>query len=206
MARKRLSKVKAGEEFFMFNGRKHNYFHAPGTHHTERRMEISLGLPFLLRHRKNVLEVGNVIRSHRPRFQHHTIDLFEKHPGWKNYENKDVLTYEPKPGLQGVLSLSTLEHTEDPAAAIRRVLAWAPNVLISIPLGYRCKCRVLTNDVLADHDWSDVDVHIMQRITKDNKWKQITREEYDRLPPDVVRYGKQFPFANVVAIWLKGRL
>ncbi len=198
--------INPGDEYFDFNGREHHYFHTRLTHHTERRMEVSLGIPFAQRYQKNMIEVGNVTRQHKREFHHFTIDLNEKHPTWENYANKDVLTYQPEKELQGALSLSTLEHTEDPATAIHRVLSWAPNVLITIPLGYRCACGVLTDDVMNKHAWPEAEIHIMQRTTDDNQWRQIDREEYDNLTPDQIRYGNRFPFANLVAIWLKGVL
>ena len=191
----------------MFNGRKHNYFQHPRVQQNERRMEISLGIPFVQRYAGSMIEVGNVTRMYKPQFKHHTIDLHEKHDGWKDYENEDVLTYTPKTELQGALSISTLEHTTDPVAAIARMLSWAPNVLITIPLGYNCGERKITTcAVVREHDWPQVKVCIMQRTTEDNQWKQIDFQEYANLSWDQVRYGKRFPCANFVAVLLKGRI
>lgn len=136
---------------FELDGKTYNYWRSPRANVSERCVEVSVGHAFL-RGASRPIEVGNVTRLYDRKLNHLVIDLHEKHDDWKNYLNEDVLDWWPPWKPDRVLSISTLEHCDDPVTAIARVLSWAPEVLITIPLGYNCANGMPTNElVMMDH-------------------------------------------------------
>lgn len=176
------------EQQFKLQSKAYAYWHKGGWAKTERVVELPLAFEALAV-AQSVLEVGNVTRQHDPSLEHLVIDLNEKHDDWENYQNADVLTYEPETDFDLVLSISTLEHTFDIVTAIRRVLSWAPNVIITIPLGYNSPGGTRTDDAVFEHKY-DADVSFLCRTKDDpDEWFEISEDEARRVGFDGFRYG-----------------
>jgi hypothetical protein len=194
------------EKTFVLDGRTYNYFDC---RKNERCVEVALGREYISQcngHR--FLEVGNVMRAHNNKYpkglrlEHLVVDRDEKRPDWINYKNADILTWEPNGKLHGLLSISTLEHTDDPAAAIRRVLDWSVSALITIPLGYP------SNDVttpVALADWGDVKVSFMMRgHAGPENWRQASAFEIRTTRPEDLAWGGKYEAtATAIAILRK---
>lgn len=177
---------------FKFNGKEYEYVDMKPnqTRVNERRMEIALGFEFLEEHKgKKILEVGNVCNHYKPRkyYTHDVLDLYEKVP-WLDIMNEDILSWEPKIQYDAVLSISTLEHTDDPTLAINRVLGMAPHVLITVPYGYG-------NGWIEKLNLPKEYCFYMHRISEDNDWEQTTKEIVSG-----TKYGKPYPFANAILV------
>lgn len=178
---------------FNFQGKKYEYLDAfPNqTRVNERRVELPLALEFLEENKdKEILEVGNVTRHYRPKgtLTHDVVDLFEVNPNFPEIINQDILTWNPSKQYDAVLSISTLEHTEDPLSAVNRIFKMAPKVLITIPFGYS-----RTNEVF--ERISNLSLKYMKRINDNNDWKEAIRKEVTG-----TKYNEPFPFANAIMI------
>lgn len=111
----------------------------------ERCVEIPVANEWLKNENESAgLEVGNVT-SHYQRSEHTVLDLYEE-PAWfqtmagQTVVNEDLLGPDPMSGatFPWVLSLSTIEHTADPLAAIealKRLVAPGGRLLVSFPAG-----------------------------------------------------------------------
>lgn len=222
------------EDTFMFDGHRYGYRTDKRTRDNERRVEVPLALHFIQKHGPDVVEVGNVTRHYHKAWTHTTIDLNEKVPdGFQNYENADVFDWRPKRLHTGVLSISTLEHTVNPPLALETLLNWGnpskplipdpsplgkgkqltvshiPNVLVTMPLGYYVKTDFQyepfdTTRLIFDYPWPGCDIRLMQRITADNQWREISVEKLKSMPANDIRYHERFPKANVIGVWMKG--
>jgi hypothetical protein len=167
---------------------------------TERAVELPLSLDFLDRGGK-VLEIGNVTRPHVSTLSHNVIDLTEKREGWVNYANEDVLTYEPERDLDRVLSISTVEHTMDVVLAIKRILSWADNALITIPLGYNTPGGMRTDDAVFQENYPSAKITILGRTPGETFiWRQIPIEEAQETGFDGFRYGQFERGATAIAV------
>lgn len=155
----------------------------------ERRCELPMGLDFLeLNKGKRILEVGNVSFHYKPRgyYKHDVVDLYEKVPGWP-VMNEDILTWKPQGRYDATLSISTLEHTDDPLLAVNNILSYSDHVFITIPFGYQ-----RSNDVFEAFP----DLLFMKRINlAENEWREATREEVKG-----TKYNTPFPYANAFMI------
>lgn len=195
---------------FDFAGRQHAYIKNNRSADNERKVELSLAYHFVQRRHHDVVEVGNVTRSYWREWNHFTIDLNERHTDWKNYFNHDVLYWTPSSVNDGALSISTLEHTVNPPDALMRMLDWGnPHLLVTLPLGYYVKTDFQdgpfnTTLMATEYAWLGCDVRFLQRISEDNQWKEISLAELKALDPDIIRYNKNFPSANVIGVWIKG--
>ena len=191
------------DQKFRINGQLLPYWHLGSWGSTERAVEIPIAFSFL-GHGAKVLEIGNVTRHHNKQLNHMVIDLNE-HSDWENYENADVLTYEPSEAYDLVLSISTLEHTLDVVTAIHRVLTWSPRALITIPLGYNTPGATRTDDAVFDN-YYDADISVLHRLPQaPYKWHQISVQKAKNIGFDGFRYGKGFEIgASAIAIILKG--
>jgi hypothetical protein len=87
-----------------------------------------------------------------------------------------------------ILSISTLEHTDNPTFAINKLLKMATNVLITVPYGYG-------NGWIEQLNLAKDYCYYMHRVSEDNDWEQTTREVVSG-----TKYGKPFPYANAVLI------
>lgn len=172
---------------FKFNEQEYEYIDmVPNqTRLNERRVELPLAMEFLdWFEDQEILEVGNVT-YHYTEIHHDVLDLNEK---VRNYPiiNEDILTWEPKRDYDAILSISTLEHTNDPLKAVKKILNMADHVLITIPLGY------LKTDEIFD---SGIKMNFLKRVSKDNEWVQAERSEVID-----AKYNQPFPFANAIMV------
>jgi len=154
----------------------------------ERRIELPLAMEFVEEHRDNLLEVGNVLRHYKPRgyYTHDIVDLYETNPNFPEIINEDIMTFPPKKQYDAIVSISTLEHTDNPLAAVQRVISMAPHIFITIPIGYHNTEPVV--DAFSDSLF-------LFRVNKENDWEEATREEVRG-----VQYNKPFPYANALLI------
>lgn len=115
------------------------------THLNERCVEVAIAHRFLEgTHPGMGIEVGNVLGHYSAR-QHHVIDLHEI-PAWyqlmsgQEVMNVSIFSIWPEPGSDWVVSLSTIEHTEDPIKAIeilRALVKPGGKLLVTFPMGER---------------------------------------------------------------------
>lgn len=183
---------------FVLGGKVFSYFDHPSnnTATNERRVEVALLRRYLFSLAGPFLEVGNVSRHYERQLSHDVWDLHEQLP-WPNLHNYDVLLQEPQSGYQTILSISTVEHTADPATALQRLLSWSPNACVTVPVGYRPN-GVDSSD-LADVKTAADCVRFMKRVNAENHWVETTREDAMQC-----EYDKPYRCANAIIIWLKG--
>lgn len=130
------------------------------THLNERCVEVAIAHAWLEgKHPKNGMEVGNVLGHYAPR-PHNVLDKFEV-PAWyqlvmgQDVVNADIFQITPMPGSEWVVSISTIEHTEDPIKAIeilRELVAPGGQLLVTFPMGER---EELDRMVLWEDRWRD---------------------------------------------------
>lgn len=197
-----MLQFQLGTRNFNYTCREHKFWSK-----TERVVEVSLIQDFLRHHAGNRLfEIGNVSYHWiRPRPQHLVVDLFEKPAaGQKNYVNADVMTWiPPGNGYDALLSVSTLEHVQaTQQEKLERVLSWAPDVLITLPAGYRTEGSDLTQVALRLN--LDAHLRVLQRKTLDNQWEEIDLETARSMSDEALLYGQPFPYANIVMVLTKG--
>jgi hypothetical protein len=205
------------EKSFILGGRTFNYVNTRGWNKTERRVEVSLGWTFLTETCDfTTLEVGNVMIHHVSRFDKHCIVDLNEPPTAKQkkdgiqYHNENVLDWQPSWRPTSILSISTLEHTgreldRGMRQALKRVMSWSDRVLVTMPLGY---CSVPHPEQLdASHLLDDdvgAQVFLMERLDEANNWRQVPREEFDKMSYEDFRYAqKYYPTASMIAIWMK---
>ena len=191
------------DQKFLLNGRTHNY--AP-QRKDERCVEVSLGIDFMARAPKPLLEVGNVMVHHTKETSHTVIDLHEKNPRQKNLLNEDLLKWVPDKQYASVLCLSTVEHCNDPLTGIERLLSWADNALITIPLGYKRGTPQATTPIALDVGEAGISVSFMSRgHNGPANWKQRSWEEICADAEDGWHWhGKFHMSAEAICIIRKG--
>jgi hypothetical protein len=194
---------------FTFNGRQYRYNRRLG----ERTVELPIIINIIQEEFKdgeiNMLEVGNVLSD--PKYElpsgiiipaHDIVDKYEKRPG---VISKDIMDYWPEGKMYDlIVSISTIEHIgfdEDyknpdkipqTIERLKAMLAPGGKIVFTVPTGYNpdLDSKVLFNDN------SDLQTYFMKRISKDNKWVQIT----DKKEAASCRYGSKYRAANCVAI------
>jgi len=154
----------------------------------ERRIELPIAFDFVDNTDGNIIEVGNVLRHYKEDYNHDVLDLDEE-----SYFTikKDILKWKPRKKYSACVSISTIEHTQNPLLAVQRILTFAPKVLITFPIGYK--------DFNADEILDKFEnLYFMKRINKPNEWIETTKEEARKLEyvPD--------RWANAIAILIKG--
>lgn len=190
---------------FTLGGEKYSYC-AGGYNsawHNERTVEIAIALHHLRRHRDSrVLEIGNVL-SYYTTVRHDVVDKYEVAPG---VVNADVMDYDATEPYDLIVSVSTLEHVgwdEDiddwtkPVRAVTHLVGLlGPDgtLVVTLPVGYNPHVDKALRDGLFDFD----QVRYLKRVSRDNRW-----QEADKADVGVVRYGRPFPAANVVAVGLR---
>ncbi len=135
------------EHWFEYHGVRHQpLYHLYNlTHLNERMVELAVAFKWLDGKSWNRgLEVGNVLGHYRS-MTHDVIDLYEE-PSWYQVRqriiNADVLDVHVPERFDWVCSLSTVEHTADPVAAIKAVHGFVRpggNALVSFPTGVRAE-------------------------------------------------------------------
>src|SRR3990167_6625734 len=98
---------------FMFRGQVYDYIDHPSnqTALNERRVELPIAKDFV-KGIKSLLEIGNVTFHYGFALLHDVVDLNEKIPNVKY--NADILRWRPTREYAQALSISTLEHTDNP--------------------------------------------------------------------------------------------
>lgn len=129
---------------------------------------------------KPILEIGNVLKNYYPYFTHEVIDRDEL--GTDLYTHKFTKKYDL------IVSISTIEHMEDPVKAIeiiRGLLNEGGKAIITMPMGFRLVhlyslyCRFS-------------EVYYMERQSWRNEWMQGQRQW--------IPYGYKYPAANAIMI------
>jgi hypothetical protein len=199
------------DEPFTFNGRQYRYNRSM----YERAIELPIIINIIqeeFKDRKiNMLEVGNVLSD--PKYElpsgiiipaHDIVDKYEKRPG---VISKDIMDYWPEGKMYDlIVSISTIEHIgfddddrnpdkiPQTIERLKAMLAPGGKFVFTVPTGYNPD---LDSKVLFD-DNSDLQRYFMKRISKDNKWVQIT----DRKEAANYSYGSKYRLwaANCLAI------
>lgn len=163
------------------------------TYLTERRVEVPIASHFIAQQDDPAagIEVGNVL-GHYSRREHMVIDRDEP-PAWyqthQEYLNHDLFDLDiPRHYAPWVVSLSTVEHTVDPIAAILRLQEMAPRGLVTFPTGV----ALPLDTALRGGGGDRVAVQRVCTLVRngDGVWVQTQR-------PELVAYD---PWANSVAV------
>lgn len=194
----RKGPLMSGEHWFTYHGDTlEPFYHMYNlTHLNERMVELAVarhwGYPWKS---ARGLEVGNVL-GHYWSMQHQVIDLYEK-PAWYQTLNRQPITSVDLLSLSGVkqrqfpwvVSISTIEHTEDPILAIEVLMGLTKPggaLLITFPTGVRAAL-----DELVLSGLSGARMTTIGREDNDcGGWVEFT-------DPELREYG---PWANSVAI------
>jgi hypothetical protein len=185
----------SSEHWFEYHGERLDvFYHLYNlTHLNERMIEIAIAHRFLHQRAWSMgLEVGNVLGHYGP-MSHVVIDLHEQAEWYQSRQtivNTDILGDLPPKMYPWVISISTIEHTADPVAAIdvlRSLVAPGGSLLVTFPTGER-------------EELDDLAVWCDQTF---DRWCTIVRTENDhggweQTPSVEIRsYG---PWANSVFI------
>lgn len=194
-------KSKRGDETFTYNKQKYNYFiHKYNyTWRNERCIEIPIIKKIIEKNSaKKILELGNVL-SHYMQVNHDVLDKYEKGEG---VINKDVVNFKSDKKYDLIIAISTLEHVgwdeknQDYKKVIKAVgnlkalLKRNGKIIITHPLGY----NFYMDEFIKTGQLKINQIDLMQRISKDNKWKQLPWKK------QIIRYHYPFPYANGVII------
>jgi len=183
---------------FWFNNKQYEYFDHPSnqTRVNERRVELPLAFEFVksFKEGQKITEVGNVTHHYHREYTHDVVDLYETVP-WMTVINEDILKWRPLEPHFGLFSISTLEHTANPQAAAKRMLEFAPKILITFPIG------AYTANKILDLDFTKLEaqVYFMHRVSEDNDWEQC-----DEKTALTHVYGEPYMYGNAIAIIRKG--
>ncbi|CEA14315.1 hypothetical protein [Methanobacterium formicicum] len=152
---------------------------------------------------KRILEVGNVISHYFP-VNHDIVDKYEKNKGVINCDISEIPSSEK---YDLIVSISTLEHvgwdehvfdnnvqgdisslddTKIPKA-IRKLESLLNNrgkIIVTLPIGY----NGILDKLLKDKKLPFSEVYYLKRISKDNQWRQVSREDIDNLNYDFIPY------------------
>jgi hypothetical protein len=186
---------------FVFEGEKFPYFiHAYNTTwRNERAVEVAVARRFLELGRGPILEVGNVLSHYFP-VDHDVVDKYEAAP---RVSNVDVLEFEPDVRYGVIIAISTLEHVgfdeadTDPGKPRRalehltKLLAPEGSLFVTVPLGYNTS---LDRDLFEGRLSFDK-LRFMKRVSKDNRWRQVTVDEVRE-----ARYDAPYEKGNALAI------
>jgi len=187
---------------FEYEGKRYRYmFHPYGaTIRGERIVEIPIALEALAAHSgQRILEVGNVL-SHYVESEHDIVDKYEQAPGCLN---EDIVEFRPMNPYHFIISISTVEHIgwneheRDPEKAVRalfhmkNLLAPGGSMLVTMPWGENpdLDCHLQSPECIFDT------LRYMQRVSWRNTWIPTTASALA-----MARYGKPYPFANVVVL------
>jgi hypothetical protein len=150
--------------------------------HTERAIEVPIGLEFLRRARKagaRVLEVGNVLGRSQG-FDHVVLDKYEF---GLEIVNDDICTYSPVRRFDAVLAISTLEHIgiDEPDGTIEKIVVALSNIsskvltpggimFATLPVGYN---RTF-DEIVSESGGAPGRVRVMARTGLFNLWEERT--------------------------------
>lgn len=192
---------------FIFNNKRINYFYH--LYNTTFRKERVIEIPIIRVLMKDyiggeILEVGNVLNNYI-KFKHDVVDKYEVYP---EVINEDILTYKPNKFYDLIISISTLEHIgwdgnsnycrKKDKDILIKVIANLLNLLknggkliCTIPIGY----NLYLDKLLKNKKLPFTKIYYMKRISKDNKWKQVSYAEVKN-----IKYGFPYQNANGVII------
>ncbi len=184
------------EEMFTYWGEELHYFdHMYNlTTLNERRVEMSIASHWLSQRETNGLEIGNVTGHYQER-RHMVVDMTES-PAWyqqligQPYLNLDLFEGVGKWKAPWVLSLSTIEHTVEPLAALMALKTFvhpAGSLLVTFPTGVSTELDLFVQAGFPD-------------FTRGCTFARLRLDEFawaQTLQPEVHDYG---PWANCVAV------
>lgn len=195
-------KILAPWRTFVFQGEKYQYFYHRYNlaWRNERTVEVPIVWEEVKKSRgRKILEVGNVL-SHYFDISHEVVDKFERAAG---VINEDVVKFKPGGKYDLIVSISTLEHVgwdekpRNPRKAVkaienlRSLIAPGGKMVVTLPLGYNRQMDKL----LEDGEVKFKKQFYLKRISADNRWQQVPREEVRK-----AGYNDPFPGANGVVI------
>lgn len=171
----------------------------------ERSVEIPIFRDALAPYQSSqILEVGAVLRNYM-QSSHVVIDKYEQAPGVLNV---DVIEYAPGRTFDMIVAISTLEHVgwdetpKEPAKVrraidhLRSLLSPAGMLMVSFPIGYNSE----VNTLLANQDYAWDSVVFLQRVSRNNIWREVPMEVV--LPRDgtPARFNQDVPTATAIAV------
>lgn len=189
---------------FIFQEDIYNYFihKYNATWRNERAIEVPIIWKIINEYKgKNILEVGNVLAHYFP-VNYDIVDKYEKAEG---VIKQDVVDFQKGKKYDLIVSISTLEHVgwdEDqyePMKILRalknlkNLLTAQGKIVVTLPLGYNPELDKLLNE----NKLQFTKIYYMKRISKDNKWIEVTKWE------DVKNAKYYYPFersANALVI------
>lgn len=137
--------TKIKNKHFTYNEKNYAYFYHPYNHTwaNERAVEVPIVMSQVTK-AKNILEIGNVLRSYFP-LKHTVIDKYEK---GQHILNEDAVDFKLNKKFDLIVSISTIEHvgwdeqikdaTKIPRtiAHLKKHLTKNGKLLITVPVGY----------------------------------------------------------------------
>src|SRR2546422_11404174 len=117
-------RFKSGRSFTARGVDYHYFYHAYNqTYCNERAVEIPIVWPMLQQvPPERVLEIGNVLSHYFPT-RHDVVDKFEQAPG---VQNVDVVDFRPTQPYDLIVSISTLERSEERRVGKECRSRWSP--------------------------------------------------------------------------------
>lgn len=201
---------------FRYAGRDYDYFTMIGTQpgpntyeedsirDNELRVVASIAMEFRKQFQPHdVLEIGTLTRIFDEEASHPYLgspgqSCGKDLPGWID---ADVQDWIPERNYAAIVWPTGLQKAHNKHELLRRVLDWADNAFISIPLGYPIEPEdaiLNTTNLVVASRWPDVQLSYMKRVSQSNRWVQTTWDDVK----DTV-YGEPYAAANAVAIWTK---
>ena len=198
--------LRSGRSFELA-GRTYPYYYGRynTTWHHERAVEIPVAWDIVSRFEPDrVLEVGNVL-PHYFKTSHLVLDKDEADP---RVVNTDVIDYVTDRRFDLVVTISTLEHvgfdyseTAEPGKIVqaidhlRGLLSPTGHLLITLPMGYNPHLDefLRAGEIRFDRQLA------LQRISADNRWREVTWKEIAR-----ARYNDPYRGANGLVIGIIG--
>ena len=188
---------------FSFNGEELNYFYHRynNTWVNERVVETPIAMSFVKKYKgKRILEIGNVL-NHYFHFPHDVVDKYEVA---LDVINEDVIDFKPQQKYDLIISVSTMEHVgwdETPRQPekflktfenlFKNCLVFEGQIVVTLPIGY----NAFFDELLKKEKISFFREYFLKRISRNNSWQEINREEALR-----IKYGSPFPNANAIIV------
>lgn len=194
-------RYKKSNTHFLFNKNRYNYFihRYNNTWKNERAIEIPIIKKILdENHNKDILEIGNVM-SHYFFLNHDVLDKYEISGG---VINKDIVNFKTLKKYDLIIGVSTFEHVgwdekvKDPGkilksiSNIKQILKKNGKIIFTHPLGY----NYVMDKFINKGQIKLSETYFMQRISKDNVWKQYPWKK------QIIKYNHPFDYANGIVI------
>lgn len=208
-----IIKLFLKNKIFIFRNKEYNYKIHSRSWNSERVVEIPIILEYIDKNRSNrnkrILEVGDVLFQYLKPYW----DIVDKYPLRSGIIESDIINYKPIDKYDLIIMISTLEHigfnedvsggekpedfvdnnkTEEAVNNMKNNCLIKNGILIiTVPLGYNTEM----DKKLMENKLGFTNLYYLKRITKDNKWIEINKEEV--INP---KYGDPFPCANYICI------